>query len=209
MCGRYRRRESQESTDLVNWHFIFGYLFVILSCHDTKNHWQRLVDSMGNVHSIFSPLQWLTHPDFLTRPDIEFEFFRRFEDEDDGRAEIEFAKDFTFGQGDLARTAVVACSHVPVVIRQRQGPFGAVGSERLVGVDADGTDIRRADRSHREEAVLPPSDVNGPLVQTEKTGHPFGNGWIDAEQCTREMAPEVDRPIRRRVETVIVSYKEI
>ena len=85
---------------------------------------------------------------------MKFKVFRRFEDHNDGRSEIELSEWGAFGHGDRRRKGLPA-----VVIGATRDRFlpapREIGFERRIEVGFDGADVGGADRSVAKEAVLP------------------------------------------------------
>lgn len=73
----------------------------------------------------------------------------------------------------------------------------------------DGANIGGTNRSVRKEAILPVTIVHDPLVEVEKSLEPPGHTGIHTEQLARKVAPVVDVPVGRRVESVVVARRQV
>ena len=79
----------------------------------------------------------------------------------------------------------------------------------FIEIDSNCSHICGADSRHREEAVLPLTRVDDPLVYGEDFGEAIDKRWSNTQQMSGKVSPEVDIPFSRWVEAVVVPWGQV
>lgn len=85
----------------------------------------------------------------------------------------------------------------------------AVGAQLAIKVDLDGADVGGADGDVAEEAPAPAAEQHDALVEREEAGQRALQVRRHAVQLAGKVAPALHDPVGRRVEAVVVAWREV